>query len=61
MVTVLKLDDHDEEREIEFELKFLSSKTIQERFQMMFTKTKEMVDILNKHGYRKPFQIIKRT
>lgn len=28
---------------------------------MMFKKTKEIISLLEKSGYRKPFEIIKRT
>jgi hypothetical protein len=45
MAPILKLDDHDEEKEIEFELSYLLSLTLQERFQLMFKKTKEMLDL----------------
>lgn len=58
---ILKLDDHDEDKEIEFELDYLQSLTTQERFGMMFKKTKEMLDLLEKSGYRNPPQIIKRS
>ena len=58
---VLKLDDHDEQKEIEFELSWLASLTLQERFQLMFQKTRELIELLEKNGHRKPTQIIKRT
>lgn len=61
MTHVLKLDDHDEEREIDFEISWLLSLTIQERFQLMFQKSKEVMDLLEKNGHRNPSQIIKRT
>ena len=61
MVQILKLDRHDEEREIEFELNYLSSLTIKQRFTMMFKKTNEMRSLLKEHGNRKNTQIIKRT
>ncbi len=61
MVPILKLNDHDEEEEIEFELSYLLSLTLQERFQLMFKKTKELLDLLEKNGHRRPDQIIKRT
>ena len=61
MTHILKLDDHDEEREIDFEISWLLSLTIQERFQLMFKKSKEIVDLLEKNGHRRPSQIIKRT
>ncbi len=58
---VLKLDDYDEDKEIEFELRFLKSLTTKQRFQMMFQKTREILNLLEKSGNRKPSQIIKRT
>lgn len=58
---VLKLDEDNLNREIEFELNFLQSLTTKQRFQMMFRKTKEMLDLLEKSGHRRPSQIIKRT
>ncbi len=61
MGRILKLDRHDEESEIEFELNYLSSLTIKQRFTMMFKKTNEMRSLLKNHGNRKNTQIIKRT
>ncbi|HID95059.1 MAG TPA: hypothetical protein EYP53_03250 [Candidatus Latescibacteria bacterium] len=58
---VLKLSDHNEEKEIEFELSWLLSLTIQERFHLMFKKTKELLELLEENGHRRPPQIIKRT
>ena len=57
---ILKLAKHDFAKEIEFELKYLLSLTTRQRFQMMFNKTKEIRNLLKKHGYRKTTQIIKR-
>jgi hypothetical protein len=39
---VLKLDKDDEAREIEFELHYLTSLTVKERFHMMHMKSEEM-------------------
>ena len=61
MTSILKLNHHDINKEIEFELKFLKSLSVRERFKMMFKKTKEMIKLLEKSGRRKPFEIIKRT
>ncbi len=58
---VLKLERDDEEKEIEFELEYLLSLTTQQRFDLMFQKSKEIAEILLRHGYRKPFEIIKRS
>ncbi len=61
MCPILKLTKHDEEKEILFELQYLSSLTTRQRFEMMFKKTKEMIRLLEKSGRRKALQIIKRT
>ena len=61
MAPILKSDDHNEEKEIEFELSWLLSLTLQERFQLMSKKTKELIELLERNGHRRPDQIIKRT
>ncbi len=61
MSPILKLNKHNEEKEIVFELKYLTSLTTRQRFEMMFKKTKEMKRLLEKSGHRKAFEIIKRT
>lgn len=61
MKSILKLDRHNEKEEIIFELKFQMSLTTHQRFEMMFKKTEEMKKLLEKSGYRKAFEIIKRT
>jgi len=58
---ILKLEEDDEERELEFELAYLLSLTTQERFELMFRKSREMAEQLLKHGHRKPVEIAKRT
>ncbi len=60
-MAVLKLTKHNRNKEIEFELKFLKSLTIQERFNMMFKKTEEIISIFKKNGNRKTVKIIKRS
>jgi hypothetical protein len=61
MSPILKLDRHNEKKEILFELKYLMSLTTRQRFEMMIKKSKEIKDLLEKSGHRKPFEIIKRT
>ena len=61
MSPVLKLERHNEEKEILFELKYQLSLTTRQRFAMMFEKTKEIKGLLRENGHRKPFEIIKRT
>jgi hypothetical protein len=60
MAPVLKLDDHNEEQEIEFELSWLLSLNLQQRFRLMFKKTKELIELLERNGHRRPAQIIKK-
>lgn len=59
--TILKLTDHDEEKEIIFELKYLLSLSIRERFQLMFNRNRELINLFKKNGHRKTPEIIKRT
>jgi len=60
-MVILKLDRHDEDREIKFELNYLASLTTRQRFQMMFTKTKELLNLLTRpNANRKITEIIKR-
>jgi len=60
-MAILKLDKHDEYKEIEFELDYLASLTTSQRFQLMFTKTKEMLSLLRERNeHRKTTEIIKR-
>ncbi len=47
-MAILKLDKHDEDKEIEFELDYLTSLTTKQRFDLMFTKTREMLRLLKK-------------
>lgn len=64
MYPILKLKKHNEEKEIEFELKYLLSLTTRQRFEMMFKKSEEMKRLLEKSGYSPdPFgtETIKRT
>ena len=59
-MAVLKLKRHNEKKEIDFELKYLTSLTTRQRFQLMFRKTQEMRSLLKRNEYRKTTQIIKR-
>ena len=58
---ILKLNGHDGELEMDFELKFLLSLSIKKRFELMSRKTLEMTRLLNKNGHRKSFEILKRA
>ena len=59
-MAILKLDKHNEDKEIEFELDYLTSLTTQERFELMFRKTKEMLSLLKRNERRKTTEVIKR-
>ncbi len=64
-MAILKLDKDDEDKEIEFELDYLTSLTTSQRFELMFTKTREMLRLLSsatgkKDKPRKTTEVIKR-
>ena len=54
------MKSHDEEKEIEFELQYLLSLSIQERFELIERKIREMKNLLYVHGHRKTPEIIRR-
>jgi hypothetical protein len=58
---VLKLEKDDENKEIEFELRYLKSLTTKERFLIMQKKSDEIKKMLRKRGYRRPTEIVKRS
>jgi hypothetical protein len=60
MSPILKLENDDQDRELEFEVDYQLSLTVAQRFRMMFQKSREMAEILVRNGHRKPFEIIKR-
>ncbi len=57
---ILKLKEHDEKREIEFELEFLRSLTIQQRFEMLEEKNQFIKSFLYKDNDRKTTTVTKR-
>jgi len=59
-MAILKLDRHNEDKEIEFELDYLTSLTTSQRFEMMFRKTEELLRLLKKDGRRTTTEVIKR-
>jgi len=56
----LKLEKDDSEKELDFELEYQLSLTTQERFEMMFRKSREIAQLLIENGHRKASEIIKR-
>jgi hypothetical protein len=58
---ILKLSRPNAKKEMEFELRYLRSLSVKKRFEMMLKKSREMIDLLEKNGHRRPFEVIKRT
>jgi len=54
-------DEQSEERELAFELDFLASLSVEQRFQLMFQKSRVMAQLLNAHGHTEATSIVKRT
>lgn len=61
--STLKLDPlgSDEERELDFELRFQRSLTVAQRFELMLQKSREMADLLRSRGHGIASSITKRT
>jgi len=60
MSPILKCKTDDEDRELDFEIDYQLSLTVEERFKMMFQRSQEIARMLIENGYRKPFKIVKR-
>ena len=61
MAPILKCDRDDENRELDFELDYQLSLSAEERFRMMFQRSREIAEMLMRYGHRKPFEIVKRS
>jgi hypothetical protein len=57
----VRLDEQDEERELEFELDYLATLTVQQRFEMLFRRSRELKELLERHEPRRSPEIIKRA
>lgn len=57
---VLKLTDHDAEKELAFELDYLASLTCDERLRMVLEASDRMAQALIDHGQREPVLVAKR-
>lgn len=57
---IYKSDGENSDKELEFELNYQASLSTAERFQMMFDKSRQISELLQKNGHRKAFKIIKR-
>ena len=60
MTPIFKSDTDDDELELDFELDYQLSLSVEERFRMMFQRSREIAEMLIRNGHRKPFEIIKR-
>jgi hypothetical protein len=54
-------DAASEERELAFELDFLLGLSTEQRFELMFERSRQMAEALEAHGHRAPSSILKRT
>jgi hypothetical protein len=63
MSSVLKIgpEEDSEDRELEFELRYQESLTTQQRFEMMFRRSRAMLEQLIRNGHRRPAEVVKRT
>lgn len=61
-VMILEVDpgQADEEVELDFELDYLASLTMAERFELMFRRSREIQEMLQRYGHRKPVEIVER-
>ena len=59
-MAILKLDEHNEDKEIKFELDYLTSLTTRRRFELMFRKNRELRSLLKRDKSRKTTEVIKR-
>ena len=57
---IYKSKENNTEKELDFEITYQLSLTVQERFKMMFEKSRILMEMLIKNGHRKPVEIIKR-
>jgi len=53
--------DSSEDRELAFELDFLAGLTIEQRFNLMFERSREIAEMLRAHGHAEASSIAKRT
>jgi hypothetical protein len=60
---VLKIEPQAEceDQELDFEINYQRTLTTQQRFELMFRKSREIMEVMLRHGHRKPVEIVKRT
>ncbi len=57
---ILKLDGHDEARELAFEIDYQLSLTFDERWRMMIEESERIARMLIENGQREPVALVKR-
>jgi hypothetical protein len=60
MSPILKTNSQNPDNELDFELEYQLSLTVQQRFEMMFEKSRQIAQLLIENGHRKAPEIIKR-
>jgi hypothetical protein len=58
---ILKTTGNNPDEELAFELAYQATLTIEQRFNMMVTRSAEISETMEKYGHKKSFEIIKRT
>lgn len=58
---ILILDDDNPERELEFEIKFQLSLTPAERYEIMDSLVRDVLEMKSKHGYQNTPAIVTRS
>ncbi len=61
MPPIYKIGLDDEVDELELELEFQRSLTVEQRYKMMINAGRTILRMLIYNGHKKPFEIIKRT
>jgi hypothetical protein len=61
MSPIYKIGPDDEIDELELELEFQRSLTVEQRYKMMMDASRTILKMLIDNGHKKPFEIIKRT
>ena len=57
---ILILADNNIQKERDFELNYLLSLSLNQRFSMMEAKSRELKSLLSENGHRKTYTVIKR-
>ena len=61
MPPIYKIGPDDDVDELELELEFQRSLTVEQRYTMMINASRTILRMLIDNGHKKPFEIIKRT